>query len=50
MMKKYSVHSNTEHYETDDLKDAMEVAQSMSEVFGSSYIIENLTSVIIDRF
>ena len=49
-MKKYSVHSNTEHYETDDLKDATEVAQSMSEVFGSSYIIENVTSVIIDRF
>lgn len=49
-MKKYSVHSNTEHYETDDLKDATEVAQSMAEVFGSSYIIENATNKVVDQF
>jgi hypothetical protein len=49
-MKKYSVHSNTEHYDTDDLKDATEVAHSMAEIFGSSYIIENETNTVVDRF
>lgn len=49
-MKKYSVHSNTENYETDDLKDATEVAHSMAEVFGSSYIIENETNKVVDQF
>lgn len=49
-MKKYSVHSNTEHYETDDLKDATEVAHSMAETFGSSYIIENSTNKVVDQF
>jgi len=49
-MKTYSVHSNTESYETDDLKDATEVAHSMAEAFGGSYIIENATNKVVDQF
>ena len=49
-MKKYSVHSNTEFYETDDLEVAEEVAHSMAEAFGSSYIIENATNKVVDQF
>jgi hypothetical protein len=49
-MKSYSAHSDTEFYETDNLKEAIEVAQSMAEHFGSSYIINNQTNEIIERF
>ena len=49
-MKTYSVHSHTEQFHTDDLEEAITVATSMAEHFGSSYIVENATNNIIDRY
>lgn len=49
-MKKYSVHSHTESHETDDLNEAIEIAQSMAEYFGSSYVVENASNQVIDTF
>jgi hypothetical protein len=47
---KYSIHSHTEFVETDDLKEAEEIAQSMAESFGSSYIIDNTTNKVINEY
>lgn len=49
-MKLYSAHSDTEFYESDNLKEAIEVAQSMAEQLGSSYVVNNQTNEIIERF
>ena len=46
----YSAHSHTEYYETDNLKEAQEVAQSMAEHFGSAYVINNETKEIITEY
>jgi hypothetical protein len=49
-MKNFSAHSDTEFYETDVLQEAIEVAQSMAEHFGSSYVINNQTKQIIEKY
>jgi hypothetical protein len=49
-MKKYSAHSGTEFHETDSLEEAKEVAQSMSEHFGSSYVVDNKTNEILEKY
>lgn len=50
MMKKYSAHSHTEFVETDDLEEAKNIAMSMSEHFGSSYVIDNETNEIVETY
>lgn len=46
----YSVHSDTEHESFDDLDEARDVAWSMAEEFGSSYIVDNRTNDVIERY
>ena len=46
----YSVHSDTEHEDFDDLDEARDVAWSMAEEFSSSYIVDNRTNDVIERY
>ena len=46
----YSVHSGTEHEDFDDLDEARDVAWSMVEEFSSSYIVDNRTNDVIERY
>lgn len=48
--KRYSAHAHTEHEDFDTLDEAISVATSMSEVFSSSYVIDNLTGKVIETF
>lgn len=48
--KRYSAHAHTEHEDFDTLDEALSVATSMAEVFGSSYIIDNLTGKVIETY
>lgn len=49
-MKRYSAHSHSEFYETDSLEEAKDVATSMAEHFGSSYVIDNETNQVVEEF
>lgn len=46
----YSVHAHTEYVEVETLKEAEEIAQSMAEVFGSAYIINEDTNEVINEY
>lgn len=46
----YSVHSDTEHEDFDDLDEARDVAYSMAMDLGSSYIVDNRTNDVIERY
>lgn len=48
--KKYSVHSHTEFVESNDLEEARDIAMSMAQVFGSSYIIDSETDKVLEKF
>lgn len=48
--KRYSAHSHTEHEDFDTMDEALSVATSMAEVFGSSYIIDNITGKVIETY
>lgn len=48
--KRYSAHAHTEHEEFDTLDEALSVATSMAEVFGTSYIVDNLTGNVIETY
>lgn len=47
---KYSVHSNTEHTQTDDLDEARDICFSMVHHFGSGYIVDNTTGKVIEIY
>lgn len=49
-MKHYSAHSHTEFFETDDLNEAKDIAMSMAEHFGSSYVIDNITNKVVEEY
>ena len=49
-MKHYSAHSHTEFFETDDLKEAKDIAMSMCEHFGSAYVIDNTNNQVVDEY
>jgi hypothetical protein len=49
-MKRYSAHSHTEFQETEDLEEAMDIAMSMAEHFGSAYVIDNETNNVIEEY
>lgn len=49
-MKHYTVRSHTEHFETDSLKEAYSVAESMMSYFGSATIIDNTTEKILEEW
>jgi hypothetical protein len=46
----YSVHSDTEHEDFEDLDEARDVAYSMAEEFGSAYIVDNRTNDVIEQY
>jgi hypothetical protein len=48
--KRYSAHAHTEHEDFDTLDEALSVATSMAEVFGTSYIVDNLTGNVIETY
>ena len=45
----YMVHSHTESVTVETLKEAQEIAQSMAEIFGSSYITDD-NEKVVDTF
>lgn len=49
-MKRYSAHSHTEFYEADTLKEAIDVAKSMAQHFGNSYVVDNETNQVVEEF
>ena len=46
----YSVHSDTEHENFDDLDEARDVAFSMAQEFGSAYIVDNRVNQVIETY
>ena len=49
-MKKYSVTTGAESYDTDSLEEAKSVLESMSLLSGNAVIINNETEEIIDEY
>jgi hypothetical protein len=47
---RYTVHGNGESVNTDDLTEAYEIAYSMAESFGHSFIFDNLENKKIDEY
>jgi hypothetical protein len=49
-MKRYSSHSHTEFFETDDLEEAKDIAMSMAAHFGSAYVIDNTNNQVVEEY
>lgn len=48
--KKYLIQTNVDSAETDDLDEAKDIAISMADHFGSSYIIDTETNQVIEKY
>jgi len=46
----YSVHSDTEHEDFENLDEARDVAYSMAMDLGSSYIVDNRTNSVVEQY